>query len=230
MDTLEFQNAAPDPTVFVEEFWNNVDGTNILSPWNNEGVPYSYSYPGDSPSATASISGEQLGDLGWPLIIFSKEALEDLIATAEQLIAANQVGNNIGNFAQFAVDSLQRAIDASQIVVDDPAATAEEIENAINTLNDAIDFFFSRLITGTSPKSGKSILVYPNPSSSFFRIQSESELKAVNLITLEGKEIHTWHSPLPDQDYGITRLSTGVYLIQLKLKDGTLQTIRMVKK
>ncbi len=229
-DTLSFENPVPDPTLFVEEFWDNFNGTTILAPWDNEGAPFNYSYPGASPSAVASISGEQLGDLNWPLVVFSRDALEELIATAEGLIQENTIGNNIGNIAQFAVDSLQHAIDASQLVVDDSGATPKEIEDAINDLNDAIEFFFSGLITGVESDFNRSILVYPNPSSSFFRIQSEIQLAAVSVADMDGKEIYNWSKPPPDQNYGIARLSNGLYYIQLRLADGTSQIVRIVKK
>ena len=229
-DTLDFEDPVPDPTLFVQEFWDNFNGTNILSPWNNEGAPFDYSYPGAAPSATASISGGQLGDLNWPLIVFSKDALDELITTAEGLILENSVGNNIGNIAQFAVDSLQRAIDASQLIVDDPGASAQDVEDAINALNDAIDFFFSGLITGQSEPLAGSIFVYPNPSSSFFRIHSEMQPEAVTITALDGREIHRWVRPPADQTYGIARLNQGVYFVLLGLADGSSHTIRIVKK
>lgn len=229
-DTLDFQNPVPDPTLFTEEFWNNFNGTDILSPWNNEGAPYDYRYLGTAPSATASISGNQLGDLNWPVIVFSIEVLEELVLTAENLIAESTIGNNIGDVSQFAVDSLQKAIDAGQDILNKTNPSFDEIRKAILDLNEAIDFFSGGIITGENELVEQSTLIYPNPTSSFFRIQSEKQILTVSLRSMDGRTIRTWVSPIDGQSYGVYRLDEGLYFVQLELSDGTSQTIRILKK
>lgn len=228
-DTLSFSNAVPDPLLFIQEFWDNFAGTTILAPWNNEGAPYDFSYPGASVSATASTSNEQLGDLNWPLISFSKEALEELIAEAEGLLESSTVGGNIGNFAQFAVDSLIRAIDASNLVLNDPGATPSEVEEAITALNNAIDYFFTGLVTSVDIRSIQTNLLYPNPTTSDFSIETNQTLRSVSIYSSSGKIIHSWQSPGKDAVFQLSDLKNGTYIVKIESDGNETEYLRLLK-
>ena len=229
-DTLLFENAPPDPTVFAESFWDNIDGTAVLDPWDNTGAPYEFNYAGTFFSATASTTGEQIGDQNWSLIVFSVEALQELIATAEGYIAESEVGGNIGNIQAFAVDSLQRAIDASKLVADDPGSTPEDIEAAIIALNDAIDFFFAGLITSVPPGDPKHFRIYPNPAGDFFKIHSTMVINNISLWTLDGRKMGEWSPNSGQSFFNLYGLDPGVYIVRVDSGEGLIFNSRLYKK
>lgn len=69
---ITFTNAPPIDTMFIHNFWYDVDadnddrlGTDIPAPFNNEGKPFDFSYGTDEFAYTAAEGNFPLGDLNW---------------------------------------------------------------------------------------------------------------------------------------------------------------------
>ena len=66
--------------------------------------------------------------------------------------------------------------------------------------------------------------IYPNPVNTYFRIQSNLEIEKVKVYDVFGK-LHRAYDK--QDDYSVSNLLTGVYLIQLMTKSG-VQTSKLV--
>lgn len=228
-EVIAFSNPVPDPITFIVDNWNNIDGTNILGPWNNEGIPFDLSYAQNQLSATASSSGEQLGDLNWSLIVFSKEALEELLLQANNLLGTSTEGNNIGNVTSLAFDSLRNTVAAATIVLDDATATTEEVEEAVNALRDAIDFFFRSIITSiVEPAFNQKIQVYPVPANTILNIKTPQLIKQVEIYDIRGIRHLQILEQTGDLHINTETLDAGVYLLNLHLNDGSTSQQRLI--
>ncbi|PWN60924.1 hypothetical protein C1634_012705 [Chryseobacterium viscerum] len=72
------------------------------------------------------------------------------------------------------------------------------------------------------------ITVYPNPFSDILHISDISKIKSIVVIDALGKQVKTIEKP-SSQLY-LNDLKSGLYLITLKMMDGTTKTIKAIKK
>lgn len=72
------------------------------------------------------------------------------------------------------------------------------------------------------------IKVYPNPFSEVVNITKPELVKSVRVSDLSGKLIKTINQP--ESVIRLNDLSAGMYLLQLDMKDGSKQTIKVIKK
>ncbi|MHA7056147.1 T9SS type A sorting domain-containing protein [Aquimarina sp. M1] len=82
--------------------------------------------------------------------------------------------------------------------------------------------------------TSKSIMLYPNPvSHSFFVKNTEDESLSINVISLEGKVLKSFHSEIDNIKSGIVidDLPKGMYLVDiLSLENNKSKTIKMYKE
>ena len=81
--------------------------------------------------------------------------------------------------------------------------------------------------TEVSEKKDK-IKVYPNPFSDLLNISDLSEVKSLSVIDFSGRLIKTIEKPSSSIHLG--DLKQGTYLITLKMTDGSVKTIKAIKK
>lgn len=62
------------------------------------------------------------------------------------------------------------------------------------------------------------LIIYPNPTSDYLYIKTNSTLEKVRILNLEGKEIFVSDQPLID----LSNYENGLYFIELKTEDGKL--------
>lgn len=72
------------------------------------------------------------------------------------------------------------------------------------------------------------IKVYPNPFSEMVNITKPELVKMIQVSDLSGKLIKTINQP--ESVIRLNDLSAGMYLLQLDMKDGSKQTIKVIKK
>lgn len=72
------------------------------------------------------------------------------------------------------------------------------------------------------------IKVYPNPFSEVVNITKPELVKMIQVSDLSGKLIKTINQP--ESVIRLNDLSAGMYLLQLDMKDGSKQTIKVIKK
>ncbi|MFS4473228.1 T9SS type A sorting domain-containing protein [Chryseobacterium sp. T20] len=72
------------------------------------------------------------------------------------------------------------------------------------------------------------ITVFPNPFSDVLNISDISKVKSVTVIDALGKLVKTIEKP--SSQLNLNDLKTGLYLVTLKMTDGTTKTIKTIKK
>ncbi|KPH11306.1 T9SS type A sorting domain-containing protein [Chryseobacterium sp. ERMR1:04] len=77
-------------------------------------------------------------------------------------------------------------------------------------------------------KAEKQLVVYPNPFTDVLNIEKSDNIKRAVVTDLSGITVRTFENPslgLP-----LESLKTGVYILTLTLKDGTLKSTKIIKK
>lgn len=72
------------------------------------------------------------------------------------------------------------------------------------------------------------VQIYPNPFKDYVYLKNNKEIEKISVTDLNGRMIKNFNgneSSLPMND-----LSSGVYLLILKLKDGSQKTHKIIKK
>lgn len=72
------------------------------------------------------------------------------------------------------------------------------------------------------------ITIFPNPFSDTITISDISKVKSASVLDASGKAVKTIDKPSP-QLY-LNDLKAGLYLVTLKMTDGTIKTIKTIKK
>ncbi|WP_370897933.1 fibronectin type III domain-containing protein [Chryseobacterium gossypii] len=82
----------------------------------------------------------------------------------------------------------------------------------------------------TSEVSGakNNIIVYPNPFTDVLNISDIARVKSVSVNDVAGRLVKTIVNP--DSALHLSDLNSGMYLLTLEMKDGTKQTIKVIKK
>ena len=81
----------------------------------------------------------------------------------------------------------------------------------------------------TSEVSGKeNIKVYPNPFSEVVNINKPELVKSIKVSDVSGKLLKTINQP--ESVLRLTDLSQGMYILLLEMKDGSRQSIKVIKK
>lgn len=79
---------------------------------------------------------------------------------------------------------------------------------------------------GIASITGKnSINIYPNPASNEVNIQTDLDVSEVYVLDLQGKELQKTSS----KDVNLSKLSSGIYLIKVKLKNNEVWTSKVIK-
>jgi hypothetical protein len=83
---------------------------------------------------------------------------------------------------------------------------------------------------GTSEVSGtkNNIKAYPNPFVDVLNISDISNVKSVSITDISGRSIKTIENPAKQLHVG--DLTSGLYIVLLKMKDGSTQSIKIIKK
>lgn len=84
------------------------------------------------------------------------------------------------------------------------------------------------LATGETALNQKAIKVYPNPFADVLNISDVKNVKSVSVIDISGRVVKTIDSPSSVLQLG--DLKQGMYLISLQMKDGSVQTVKTIKK
>ncbi|MDN5479767.1 MAG: T9SS type A sorting domain-containing protein [Chryseobacterium sp.] len=83
----------------------------------------------------------------------------------------------------------------------------------------------SNLTLGVSESSKKEFRIYPNPASDFIRIETDEDLKEVNIYAISGQKVLTGNTA----KINIQALKAGIYLVEIKTSKNTM-VHKMIKK
>lgn len=73
----------------------------------------------------------------------------------------------------------------------------------------------------------KKLTIYPNPFSDTIKISDVKDVVSIAVIDISGRLVKTLK---PATEIDLSDLKSGMYLINLKMNDGSLQTIKSIKK
>lgn len=79
----------------------------------------------------------------------------------------------------------------------------------------------------TAKNSIERVSIYPNPATQRITIQGLSSIKAVRLMSMQGKNMEVVLAP--DYSIDISTLPLGVYCISVQLSDGIFYNYRLIK-
>lgn len=77
-------------------------------------------------------------------------------------------------------------------------------------------------------KAEKQLVVYPNPFTDVLNIEKSDNLKRAVVTDLSGITVKTFENP--SSGLQLESLRTGVYILTLTMKDGTLKSTKIIKK
>ena len=97
-------------------------------------------------------------------LVVNNTTLGDTIKDAEEILKDADIGDQPGKYPQVEADKLQDAIDKAKGILDDSAATKEDINKAIQDLLDAIKIFENSKIPLTGPTEPEPTDPKPNPT------------------------------------------------------------------
>lgn len=80
----------------------------------------------------------------------------------------------------------------------------------------------------TTAFAKNNILLYPNPATELFNIESQQNIEMVNIYNLQGKLVKS-HTE-PQENYSVMDLAKGIYFIEIKSVENQKQLLKLVKK
>ena len=72
------------------------------------------------------------------------------------------------------------------------------------------------------------VMIYPNPTRNSFALSADVTL--VEIYNITGQIIKSFNNATSNQQFDITDLETGIYLIKLTDNNGTSQTKKLIKE
>ncbi|AZB07418.1 T9SS C-terminal target domain-containing protein [Chryseobacterium sp. G0162] len=100
--------------------------------------------------------------------------------------------------------------------------------NGVTNVSKSVSYLDTAVLSTVDPDSQKrEISVYPNPSTDFITITSKEDLKKITVSSLEGKTVITKGS---SGNIDVSKLPTGIYILQGELKNGTVVSKKIIKK
>ncbi|UQB70493.1 T9SS type A sorting domain-containing protein [Epilithonimonas zeae] len=82
---------------------------------------------------------------------------------------------------------------------------------------------------GVNDIETESISLYPNPVHHTLNVSSKKQIKEISILSLTGQTLLSSIQPKNHQ-MDVSSLASGIYLVNVKLENGVLQTFKMIKK
>lgn len=79
----------------------------------------------------------------------------------------------------------------------------------------------------TSDLSKSAISVYPNPFTDVLKISDVRGVKSISVNDMTGREVK---STAPSAELNLSNLKTGLYIVNLKMEDGSVKSFKAIKK
>lgn len=98
------------------------------------------------------------------------------------------------------------------------------------TPNGAYDVFMLKLQSGTLSTNefntnNLKFNLYPNPSTDFVNISLDSEIKSVEIYSVQGQKVST----STEKEINVSSLSNGMYMVRVEDENGAIATQKMMK-
>jgi len=80
---------------------------------------------------------------------------------------------------------------------------------------------------GISDINKKAVSVYPNPFTDVLNISDVKGVKSISVNDISGREVKTL---APAAEINLANLNTGLYIVNLKMEDGSVKSFKAIKK
>lgn len=110
------------------------------------------------------------------------------------------------------------------------ANIANPCTNPASAFGQAEDYTVEVVAAGTlavSDVNKSDISVYPNPFTEVLKISDVKGVKSVSVNDISGREVK---SLAPSAELNLSSLSAGLYIVNLKMEDGSVKTFKAIKK
>lgn len=150
-----------------------------------------------------------------------------MVNTADFVLFPNTTGiMNVHTYPEFTADGFLTAGGGEVVLkitnLDEPSDTLLATYNFLITGDVSC-------VTSTSEIDKEVIRIYPNPSSGYFQLSETQAIQQLLMYDMLGQKIRQFEVS-PDQQYDISGLPAGAYLIQLiGRKQGGIKTIELLK-
>jgi hypothetical protein len=82
---------------------------------------------------------------------------------------------------------------------------------------------------GPQPKQTK-VSVYPNPATSFISVNQADNVKQIAIFNLVGRKLKSFEDIVKDQQYDVSDLPNGMYLVQVIDNSNKIITTQRISK
>jgi hypothetical protein len=99
------------------------------------------------------------------------------------------------------------------------------------TRGEFIDFIFEvngALATAETSAKKNEVKVYPNPFKDVLYIAETRDMKSVSIADVSGRVVKTIENP--GKELQLSELNSGLYLVTIIFKDGSVSTVKAIKK
>jgi len=217
------------------------EGDSLLLSVASPDPAYSYLWSRSPHDTTTSIYVKESGTYS----VFAIDSTGECYGKSQEIWITNAplpdttvtVQNNILTATENAQGTTYQWIDCENNNTPISGATAQTFEPAQNgeyavvvtSENGCSDTSSCHAINTLSiqnnPLLDKQIILYPNPTSDKINVQTDLDIAEVYLLDLQGKQLQTSNS----KEVDLSKLSSGIYLIKVKLKNNEVWTRKVIK-
>jgi len=152
------------------------------------------------------------GEIAYKII---NEATGSIVIDESYLGAAASADPNLANVQVLAVPNTT--------VTSNPAAANILFDNIKLQARNTIDL----LAVNDAVTEKAAIAVYPNPFTDVLKISDVKGVKSISVNDISGREVK---SLAPSAELNLSSLKQGLYIVNLKMEDGSVKSVKAIKK
>lgn len=157
-------------------------------------------------------------------LLYDSLTLQETIDSLWTVLDSASVGSGAGEYAQELFDmAIAAVIEAENIL--DTAIFQSDVDAALEALIAAVSNFVTNP-AGIFHTKLPRIMVYPNPTSNTLRIDEENAI-SYKICNINGKALI--NNDIVSNRIDVTSLCNGIYFIEVKMKDNTLEWGKFIK-
>ncbi|MFC6268771.1 fibronectin type III domain-containing protein [Frigoriflavimonas asaccharolytica] len=142
-------------------------------------------------------------------------------ASIKKYTAADNVSNT-SNLFTYPITSTSNQVKFAFLGTDGTVDDAEDFEFYVD------DFQITNVLaTSETLASASNLTISPNPFKDFVRISDVKDVVSISIVDMAGRMVKTVK---PASEINLSSLNSGIYLINLKMKDGSVKTVKAIKK